>query len=412
MNTLVYIRRCNVFNDSVLSFAKEHLSTSKITTVSEYFNGDFRIDMNTKQWDYCFEIQNLIEEKLDFKSIVFRDRVLRNLPLEKALVLVRRATGNIIDVLKNTRPDNLVIYPVDNYITDILVQVAKLHDISCHGVSNFFIAKYKRLTVYGEHTPTREPEDSEVESVLQQLQNNFRSHMAPNRIKAIKKAIIRYIKYSARYPLFYLLLYKFLKRNEYDLLCTPYNSTVHSFTNFFVERFFIAKDKVDYSKKSILIPLHYFPEATIEYWSGNLNQIEFEDMLLCKINELSTRYEQIILKEHPAALFDNPSSFYKRLIKNPKVVLIDPFVATTELLEKIDVIGCWTGTAGIEALVNGKKVELFVEEQYYQQALNLHPEIIKKDGDLISISEPSVFIKEILKGCILIKKNCDESYTK
>lgn len=400
MNSLVYIRRCDSFNRSVLDFAVNNLSSSKITTVSEYFNGDLRIDMNSKTWDYCNETQRFVDTHLDVSSIIFRDRVLRNIPFNECLVLIRRALGNILSCFSESKYDTLVIYPVDNFIMDILVSVAKLKGVQCYGVCNFFLSEYKRLTLFGEHAPYREPSEDEVHRVVNKLQANFKSHMAPSKRTALKGAIIRYLRYKIRYPIFYVFFHKVLGRNEYDLPCTIRNTTVRSFLNFFAERYFVTLDKVDFSKKSILVPLHYFPEATIEYWSGDCTKVEFEDMLLCKIDELSHRYEQIILKEHPATLYDNPGSFYRRLLSNKKVILVDPFVSTNRLLEDVDVLGCWTGTAGIEALVNGKSVELFVKEQYYIQAMNLHPEIVSIDNGLCKINSPHTLIREILKGCI------------
>lgn len=403
MRTLVYIRRSKQYNETVLNYAEKEIDTSHLTTVSEYSNGQLHIDMNSRQWDYCSKASDFMEQELDLGKIIFRDRLLRHTPYHKAVVLIRRAVGNCLELFEKQSFDALVTYPVDNYIMDVLIEVAKKNGVKCYGVCNFFISDYKRITLYGEHNPLRSPSEQEVEKVVSRIQNNFRSHMAPNRNKAIKAGIIRYLRYKLRYPLFYLFGYKLLGRNEYDLMCTPYITTVRKFFNFFVERHFVDIKKVDFSKKTILVPLHYFPEATIEYWCDNEYQVDFEDMLKCKIDDLSNRYDQIILKEHPATVFDNSSQFYKSLLKNEKVVLIDPFVSTNKLLEHVDVLGCWTGTAGIEALVNGKKVELFVEEQYYRQAMNRHPEIIQENGAATSITDPYPFIEEILKGCVKVE---------
>jgi len=404
MHTLVYIRRSQSFNNAVIHYAKEEIPSTRITTVSEYFNGDLRIDMNDKSNDYCWRAQQYLIDELNLPEIIFRDRLLRNTTHRDALVLVRRAVASVLNLLDNHVFDSLVTYPVDNYIMDILVQIAKKKNIPCYGVCNFFIGDYKRQTVFGEHNPHREVDSLEAGRVLDSLQNGFRSHMAPSRGKAFKAALVRYIRYKIRYPLFYLVGCKLFKRNEYDLMVTPHITTVRNAVNFFVERHFKPVSKIDFDKKSILVPLHYFPEATVEYWSGKLSQVEFEDMLLCEINQLSDRYEQIILKEHPAAVYDNPSAFYKRLLLNPKVVLVDPFVSTSELLEVVDVLGCWTGTAGIEALVNGKKVELFTNESYYRKALDLHAEAVEVHGKAIALKDPLIFVKEILKGCMPVEK--------
>ncbi|WP_262694124.1 capsular polysaccharide export protein, LipB/KpsS family [Kordiimonas aquimaris] len=403
MNTLVYIRRHKGFNASVLAFAKDCLGATSVTTVSEYFNGTDRIDMNASAWDYDADIQAYVDENFYLPNLIFRDRVLRNTPFKECLLLIRRATGNILSILKGSSFDALVTYPIDNYIMDILIQVAKKKGIPCYGVSSFFYAGYKRITVYGEHNRYRVPDEAEVDAVLHGLQHNFRSHMAPSRNKALKAAFVRYVKNKGRYPIFYLFAAKLLGRREYDFLATPYNTTVRRLANFFVERHFVGLEKINFSKSTIFVPMHYFPEATIEYWCGDPTKVEFEDMLRCKIDELSKRYDQIILKEHPATMFDNPSSFYKELISNPKVVLVDPFISTSLLLEYVDVVGCWTGTSGIEALVNGKSVELFVKEQYYMQALQHHPHIVEHSGEAIKVNDAKLFIAEILRGSIVVE---------
>lgn len=402
MHVLVYVRRSKAFDESVLGFANKQLKAERITTVSEYFNGNHRIDMNAKEWDSSAEVQSYIDEHLDLSSIIFRDRVLRNTSFKECCLLIRRATGNILSLFNNNHFDALVLYPVDNYLMDIMVQIAKKRDIDCFGVSNFFMAGYKRITVYGEHNHLREPGETEVELAVEKIRSNFRSHMAPKKGKALRAALLRYFKYKARYPLFYLLGAKVLGRKEYDCLATPYNTTVRKLSGFFVERFFTSVDKIDFNKDSILVPLHYFPEATIEYWDSDARKVEFEDMLLCKIDDLSNRYEQIILKEHPATVFDNPAAFYKKLLMNPKVVLVDPFVATTELLKSISVVGCWTGTTGVEALVNGKEVEFFSASQYYLDAMNMAPSNVDRDGLKVNVVEPKVLMKEILAGCIKV----------
>lgn len=403
MNALVYIRRSKDFDEAVLDFAKRYAPLETVVTVSEYFNGDLRINMNTKQWDSCSKTQKFIDENLDISEIIFRDRVLRNTPHFDCLTLIRRATGEILNIFSQGKYKSLVMYPVDNYIMDILVRVAQFNGVEIYGVCNFFMKDYKRITTYGEHNPIREPVESEVESAVAALKNNFKSHMAPNRKKAVRSAVLRYLKYKLRYPVFYLIGAKILKRKEYDLLATPYITTVRKFSNFFVERFFTKAGKINFSKNSIFVPLHYFPEATIEYWSGDIRQVEFEQMLLCKIDDLSSRYDQIILKEHPATVFDNSSQFYKSILMNPKVILIDPFMSTSDILKKIEVVGVWTGTVGIEALVNGKKVELFSDKQYYKQALSLqYGADLVVDG-LCSIKDGRALVHEVLKGCVPVE---------
>ena len=344
MNTLLYIRRNKKFNKSVLDYALEFEKDYPIKTISEYYNGDYRIDINSSQWDYSADVQSFIDQHFKLSDIIFRDRVLRNTSFSECLILIRRATGSIKYLFEKNEFHRLISYPVDNYIMDIMVQIAGAFSVPCVGISSFFLKGYKRITIYGEHQKVRSPDLSEVTEVIDLLESNFRSHMAPTKRTALKRAVVRYIKYKPRYLLFYILGAKVLGRREYDLLATPYNTTVRQLINFGITKYFKSMSKINFQLHTVFIPLHYFPEATIEYWSGDSNLVEFEDMLHVKLDELSKKYEQIILKEHPATVYDNPPYFYKKLLKNPKVVFIDPFVSTSKIMDQVDVIGCWTGT--------------------------------------------------------------------
>src|SRR3989338_2067213 len=191
-HTLIYVRRNKIFNDSIIRFSKEFIDSSKETYVSEYFGKDIHIDINDPSGDYCSATERYVEEFLDLEKIVFRDRVLRNMPFKHAVSLIKRGVYAARKILENKSYDVLVTYPVDNYVQDILCQVARLNNIEIYGVSNFFIPGYKRITTYGEHNTLRTPSENEVDEVIFKLQDGFRSHMAISKSRAIVWAISRY----------------------------------------------------------------------------------------------------------------------------------------------------------------------------------------------------------------------------
>src|SRR3989338_8997004 len=200
-HTLIYVRRNKIFNDSIIRFSKEFIDSSKETYVSEYFGKDIHIDINDPSGDYCSATERYVEEFLDLENIVFRDRELRNMPFKHA---------------------------VDNYVQDILCQVARLNNIEIYGVSNFFIPGYKRITTYGEHNTLRTPSENEVDEVIFKLQDEFNSHIAISKSRAIVWAISRYFRNKARYFIFHIFIRLVLGRKEYDFLATPYVATTRS----------------------------------------------------------------------------------------------------------------------------------------------------------------------------------------
>ena len=395
---LVYIRRNKEFNNNVIRFSKEFFSSESLKYISEYNTTDLYLNLNDDSGDYCPETQAFIEEQIDLGKVIFRDRVLRNMPVKNAIIQVKRAVYSVKKHLCDYNCDTLITYPVDNYVQDVLCQIANIYGIKIYGLSNFFISGYKRITTYGEHNVVREPSDEEVEQVVSQLSSGFRSHMAFSKRLAIRLAIMRYVRNKARFLIFHIIIRKLMGRREYDFLATPHVATVRDLSSFLSLLYFDSKVKI--SGKSILIPLHYYPEATLEYWTNNVLCAEFENTLLTKISELSKMYNTIVVKEHPAMVFNNKLSFYKKLRAFKNVTLIDPFVSTSDLFDSVDTLCCWTGSAGIEFLINDKEV-LFCSDNYYIQASEeLSAKLEHSRNSTVSIDDKKLFIKQILSGTI------------
>jgi len=397
-HTLIYVRRNKVFNDIVMRFSRDFIDSLKVTYVSEYFGKDVHIDINDPSGDYCTATEHYVEESLDLEKIVFRDRVLRNMPFKDAVILIKRSVYAARKILENKSYDVLVTYPVDNYVQDILCQVARLNNIEIYGVSNFFIPGYKRITTYGEHNAVRNPSEKEVDEVIFKLQDGFRSHMAISRSRAVIWAISRYFRNKARYFIFHIFVRLILGRKEYDFLATPYVATTRSLSCFLALFFF--KKKVEFKGKTILVPLHYFPEATLEYWSNSILCAEFENTLITKLSELCLSYDTVVVKDHPAMVFNHKLSFYRKLLKLKNVVLVDPFKSTSELIGDIDSLCCWTGSAGVEFLINDKPVLFCCDNYYIQASAELTEKLKGSPGQEVKIEDKRTFIKQILSGTV------------
>ncbi len=111
--------------------------------------------------------------------------------------------------------------------------------------------------------------------------------------------------------------------------------------------------KADISKKYVLFPLHYQPEAsTIVCAQKYEKQLFFIDSLAKSLPADTVLY----VKEHYAFLGHRDVSFYKELQKYPNVFLIDPWEKTRELIKHAEAITTLTGTAGWEAMLFRKPV--------------------------------------------------------
>lgn len=111
--------------------------------------------------------------------------------------------------------------------------------------------------------------------------------------------------------------------------------------------------KADLTKKYVLYPLHYQPEAsTIVCAQKYEKQLFFIDSWAKSLPSNTLLY----VKEHYAILGHREVSFYKELQKYPNVVLIDPWENTRELIKNAVAVTTLTGTAGWEAMLLRKPV--------------------------------------------------------
>lgn len=395
-NTIVFIRRNKVFNDMVIRYSKDILGVNDFTTISEYKNANLYIDI--KKYNISdlttYDWEN-IEKALDINEVILKDRLLRNIEYIQAKELVLVVSKYFIELFKNNKYNNLITYPVDNYVTDIMCKIARYYDIKVNGISNFFIQGYKRVTVYGEYTNVREISESEVNKIYDLLKKQFKSYMASSFQKALKNSILYYFKFKIRYLYFYIFKNKILNQLEYDYASTPYSATIDKISKFFPFKYFT--NKVDnILEKSIYIPMHYHPEATIEHWSDSLKNADYITSLIESVKYFSDSGWEVYLKEHPAMCFRQDIKLYKSLKNIHNVHILNPFLETSKIMEKFDNFLIWTGSTGLEALINGKTVYFASSNYYYDKKTQEKYEKVYLETE----KEKKELIKKVLSNTV------------
>jgi len=393
---LIFIRRNTIFNDMVISFIEKHLNYKDYITISEYKNADIYIDL--KKYDISNLNSNdwrIISKELNVEEIILKDRLLRNINYIEAKELLFKAIKFFIELFKTKEYDSLVTYPVDNYITDIMIKIANYYHIETTGISNFFIQGYKRVTVYGEHKKVREVSNEEVETVFKLLQKQYKSYMALSFSKSLKSSILYYFKYKIKYLHFFIFNYLVLGKLEYDYRSTLYFSTVNNIKDFFPFKYF-TNSLPNKNDKSIYIPMHYHPEATIEHWSDSIKNVDYINSLFESVRYFSDKGWKVYLKEHPAMCFRQDIVVYKKLKKIDNVYILNPFIETANVMDVFDNFAIWTGSTGIEALVNDKIVYFASSNYYFTKTSNELFEKVRLRAD----TDKKSFIKNILENTI------------
>lgn len=364
----------------------------------------------------CFESDADYPSNIKDLEVIKRCRLLRSMPVDKALryaEVTRDVVGGILD---EAQPDLFLCESVDQYLQDIIFQECAVRSIQRAGLIRTFINGYYRLSIRGEYHKSRDASDSEVQSIKDSLENDS---YIPDNLIALKKSL-KYtyarIAFQNMARVAWFFFKSKLPKNKYNYhYNVSYKNTLNEYLHFIPARSLghsYWKSELDGQKKTIFIPLQHFPEATIDYWVDSIELIDYENELKRIIDILSPVFN-VLLKEHPGVWGFRKPSFYKRILKEKKVVVAPTEEMSHACVEEADAVLVWTGTIGFEAALRGKPV-FSLANPYYQSANSkliktlprdfsvndIRVNLIKDNDEEMLASDRSAMVKFVLDGAI------------
>ena len=337
--------------------------------ISEYiYDADVHIDLNTLERDFLtLEEHAILSSIIDYNDVIMRCRGLRTTKYTTAVQLINRAFLFFYRLYSENKELRLIACgAVDNYIMDIMQRTGSYCGIKFIGITDSFMSpKYKLITLRGEASSFSTPAEEEVLKVYEKLKETMVSPIVPNKRKAKINAVYDFCSYYYRYFIRYILTHKFQGKLAYEYMFAPVMGKFNSFDKLLAVKYLKAEHYIiiEAGKRYAYIPLHYFPEATIDYWITDPYHVNYETSLIDTIEKLTAQGFEIIVKEHPAFYLARSSSFYKKIVERG-CFLVSPFVLTKNILAKVDLVVVWNGSTGIEAIVNQKPV-VKVTNSYY-----------------------------------------------
>ncbi len=297
---------------------------------------------------------------------------------------------------------------VDNYVMDVFFRVARLFDIKTVGVCRFFYSGYHRITLFGEHNTVRTPADDEVKKVMDALvSRNFVSSMAPSFKWAFKNSVLLYAKYKAKCLVHFGLYGMILRRTEFDYVArissSAYPKSLRCFLAFrHLKNMPTVQQWLKKSDKPVVyLALHYFPEATIDYWASDSTAVNYLQSIVEVITSLKSKGYRILIKEHPAMVFARPPVFYKDLmaVGQDDAILCTPFATSREIFSVANSVVVWTGSVGVEAALCGLPVVKVCDNYYSAHKKFIDYRNIEK-AQPFTPDERFELLKEVLSGTI------------
>ncbi len=368
----IRIRGKNSYFDAVYTRAFLDLfsSVNEYRCISEYKkDADIHIDLNNIERDYLYaeDLQPFIES-IEILEVVSRCRALRHIPFVRAKKLIVRAYL-FFERFYSSHPllKLVVCGAIDNYVMDIMQRVGQRYNVCFLGVTDSFMSPtYKLISLRGEANDFTRVDESEVSEVFTTLKGRFVSPIIPSRTKALKSAMYDVGSYCYRYIVRYLVKHRLLGRLEYEYQFAPLLSRVNSLRDILGIRF-LQKSLPMLCKENgtryAYIPMHYYPEATTDYWIADLYHVDYYVSLYDTIRQLKSMGFEVVVKEHPAFYLARAPEIYRKILEFGSI-LISPFVATKDILNTVDLVVVWNGSTGIEALIEGVPI-VKITNSYY-----------------------------------------------
>ncbi len=349
------------------------------------------------------------------QEIIHRCRLLRRLSFSRSLDYIVAMDQALLAIFDRVQPEVLVSLTVDNYVTDLIALICQERNIPYLGFVQTFMPDYFRLTVKGGFQRLREPEEHEVETVLQQLTATRRPSHIVERFSSPRQVLFRYlgkvVRSMGRALHYRLLLLTSGDRRNYHYLVSARAGPQFSLEMLKICKSPHLKDIPRKGKDRIYLPLQYYPEATIDYWVPNPRIIDYEQTLFQSLKILEDLGAQVLVKEHPTVLGLRRRGFYERISSFSCVQWVSPAENSVSIIESCDMSLIFTGTVGLEAAVRGKPVLHFGKPYYAQGPRFVYVEepadLEKKLPVARSLAHTPVtelqqkeLVRHLLRGCL------------
>lgn len=369
-----------VYRELCINYAKkEYPSYRKMLISDEASDSDIRID--TKKGKYIYEnnvnVRVIAHEIAEFTDVFLRERYFRTqLDFVSSKKEILYTYSFFIDLFKSNSYQKIITLPVDNYIVDVMSRVAKFYNIEVIGIQRFYKKNLVRQTIRGEYQKNREVSEKEINDFISEFHDSNNNIFAPNKKKVYFELFKYFFVYNLKLILHYFLRYKVLNNLKYKYISTktqvyPKNIIKNlSIYNKFLKNNFIFLDGLE-SKKTVYIPLHYYPEATVEYWVYDNKYSDYYTYLINVIDILTQNNYRVFIKEHPAIYLKRDMSNLIPILNNNDVFIFSPFVDTKEVFKYSDSVVVWTGTTGVESIMSGIPT-YFIEENFYSKGVYMH----------------------------------------
>lgn len=307
----------------------------------------------------------------EIKDVVARCRLLRWLPPKQARCMVVAMEFAFTKVLNQSRPDLVLSFPIDRYVSDVLERLAKRRNVPYVELTASLISGMCMLMYRGKLIKT-----SPVPPV-EQLDEHLRTIADPTYAPSYVQTKVQYTRLRWLKIFCYFRLrgwaFKFISWFKRDPRSLHYLDA-QTFLGHKV-RFMDLKTLglIDWNwrdalgsfpkERRVFFGLQLFPEASIDYWLMNADLIDYENLLVQAAQAFSVAGFLILVKDHPSQFGFRQYELIDRLKTLPNVVFLPYEVSGNEAISLVATNFTLTGTLGLQSALLG--LASIVSPTYY-----------------------------------------------
>lgn len=309
----------------------------------------------------------------DRVDIIRRCRLLRNLPERRAAMLAEAMACALGEWFDHIEPQLVVCHMVDEYVTHLVSLLARKRGIRYIGYAYSFFPDLIQVTEFenGQPLNIREPSPDEVQAVIDRLtQGYFRQDYGQRTNYSRKQHVLGLFRYRVKQGVFWAKALRDRDPWNVHYAITPYIVERRRLTDYPSETDFDVdwKQRISSGREGnkgvTYLPLGYFPESTIDYWTPNSAIIDYESMIVKMARSLAADFI-VVIKEHPHMLGARDRAFYDRLRSIDGVVLVHALAYSSEVMRLSDCVVLGAGSGGVEAVLTDKPVFSYVDTSYW-----------------------------------------------
>lgn len=329
--------------------------------------GDYCVVDDFKKYQQQFFAQDARDSALlsaaDVREITARCRVLRFMGERRAAAMALAMAEAFTKVLDETRPDVIVSFPIDRYVSDILAILGERRGIPFYELTVSALPGMSMLMQKGVLcTHDVEPDPEQITHFVNELAEPL---FKPSYVQGVANFTqARFLKVFAYFRLrgFVFWLISLWKGDRFNLHYLDAQSFLGHKPSLsdrrvteLVDQAWRGKIEKFAKEKRILFGLQLFPEASIDYWIHDLELIEHEDLVFEAAQAFSKAGYCVLVKDHPLQFGFRQLGLIHRLLSLPNVVFVPYEVNGMEALSLCGVNFTCTGTLGMQAALAGAK---------------------------------------------------------